>query len=486
MWIPQAGGQLAAFEADWVDILAYAGERGGGKSAFQVGYQEDGALRFGKAHRGIMTRKTMPELEQLQLEAMKVFSASGASYRTQPSATYPVSNCWYWPSGAQVRMRYLEAPKDYERYHGHQFTRISLDEVTEYASPEPLLKMISTLRSEYGVPCSARLTGNPGGVGHSWMKMMFKIGELPERTAFMDPESQLTFMFIRSMLAENVALPNRDQYIRNLIVATRGNRALREAWIKGNWNVVAGAYFSEWDEDLHVIRRFTIPASWPRFTSTDWGSAKPFSTGWYAIVPETTRWKNHRGDRITLPRGALIRYRELYGMADGQYNVGVKWTVERWAEEVMRLTGQETMEYNVADPSMAKEDGGPSMSERAWVGAKLSLMRGDNQRIPGWMQCRFRLDANNELKAPMFFAFEDQVHFRRTVPALQHDKLKVEDVDSDGEDHIGDEFRYACMSRPLLRAAKPKQDDLALGEKMTFDRMMKLTEEQKSRSKYRA
>ncbi len=483
MWLPQRGGQFAAFEADWVDILAYAGERGGGKSSYQVGWQEDGAIRYGKAHRGIMTRKTYPELEQLQLEAMKIFPQSGATFHAQPSARFPVSNCWYWPNGAQTRMRYIETEQDYLRYHGHQFSRVSLDEVTEYASPKPLLMLLSTLRSEYGIPCQARLTGNPGGIGHVWMKLLFKIMELPERTPFTDKDSELVFMFIRSVLDENAALPNRDQYRRNLIVATRGNEPLRKAWIKGDWNVVAGAFFSEWDEDRHVVKPFPIPHYWHKFTSHDWGSAKPFSSAWYAIVPETTRWKNHRGDRITLPRGAIVRYREFYGMREGDYNVGLKWTIEKWSDEVMRRMGDDKMEYNVADPSMFKEDGGPSLAERAYEHSKLALVKGDNTRVTGWNQCRYRLDGDGT--TPMFFAFSDSMHFRRTVPALQHDKLKIEDVDSDGEDHIGDEWRYACMSRPMLRQVHPGDD--APTSELTFDKMMQLTDQsQRSKSKYRA
>ncbi len=58
MWTPQVGPQLAAIEADWCDELFYGGARGGGKSDFQLGYQEDGALRYGGGWRGIMFRKT--------------------------------------------------------------------------------------------------------------------------------------------------------------------------------------------------------------------------------------------------------------------------------------------------------------------------------------------------------------------------------------------------------------------------------------------
>jgi hypothetical protein len=41
----------------------------------------------------------------------------------------------------------------------------------------------------------------------------------------------------------------------------------------------------------------------------------------------------------------------------------------------------------------------------------------------------------------------------RTLPALQHDEKRLEDIDTEGEDHAGDELRYACMSRPYMRTA---------------------------------
>jgi hypothetical protein len=484
MWRPQLGGQIAAIEARWVDVLALAGERGGGKSAFQCGYQEDGALRYGRAHRGAMFRKTYPELEQLQLECMRIFPEHGATFHAQPSAAFPVSNCWYWPNGAQVRMRYIENDQDYLRYHGHQFTAISLDEVTEYATPDPLLMLISTLRSPYDVPCTARLTGNPGGIGHVWMRSMFKISSLPERTPFQDPDSGLTFMFVRSILAENQGLKNHEQYVRNLMLATRGNEPLRRAWMKGDWNVVAGAFFSEWDEDIHVLKAFMPPPHWPRFTSSDWGSAKPFSTGWYAICPDALFWKNARGEKMYVPRGAIVRYRELYGCDETKHNVGVKWSVPKWAKRVVELSENEKIEYHAADPAMFSEDGGPSLAEQAWRDGKLPLTKADNKRIPGWNQVRYRLDHSES--SPMAFVTENCMHFRRTVPALQHDKLKLEDVDTDGEDHVGDEFRYACMSRPILRSSEKSVPE-KWGSQLTYDQLIKLSEQnERARSKYRA
>ena len=49
----------------------------------------------------------------------------------------------------------------------------------------------------------------------------------------------------------------------------------------------------------------------------------------------------------------------------------------------------------------------------------------------------------------------------RTIPFLQHDPDKPEDLMTDSEDHAADEWRYACMSRPYVptrEPVKPKPD----------------------------
>jgi hypothetical protein len=40
-------------------------------------------------------------------------------------------------------------------------------------------------------------------------------------------------------------------------------------------------------------------------------------------------------------------------------------------------------------------------------------------------------------------------HFIRTVPVLPRDEDKPDDVDTDAEDHVADEVRYACMRRDV-------------------------------------
>ena len=117
---------------------------------------------------------------------------------------------------------------------------------------------------------------------------------------------------------------------------------------------------------------------------------------------------------------------------------------------VVRSTG-ETYVSTVADPSMFATSGGPSLAER--MAREGVLMRpGDNRRVAqrgsmgGWDQLRARMRGDGEV--PMLYVFQTCRDFIRTVPALQHDPDRMEDLDTAAEDHAADEARYACMSRP--------------------------------------
>jgi hypothetical protein len=88
----------------------------------------------------------------------------------------------------------------------------------------------------------------------------------------------------------------------------------------------------------------------------------------------------------------------------------------------------------------------------------------DNTRVPargaigGWDQVRSRLVGDGDGR-PMIVTFATSTDSIRTIPILQHDPDRPEDVMTDSEDHAGDEWRYACMSRPwvpMKEAPKPE------------------------------
>lgn len=431
MWRPQLGPQQIAIEADWCDELFFGGARGGGKSDFLLGdYLQD--INYGAAWRGILFRKTYLELEELQIRARELCPDYGGQYKTNSSADYPFTNCWYFPGGATLKMRYLEHERDADGYQGHQYTWIGFDELTNHATPYGYNKLKACLRNAAGIHGRIRSSGNPGGKGHIWVKARF-VDVAPPYTPYDDPKG-LTRLFIPSKITDNKYLKDNHQYIA--LLRSSGSVEIVKAWLEGDWDIVAGAFFDCWDRAKHVLKPFSIPQDWTRFRSFDWGSSRPFSVGWWAIA----------NDSEIVPRGALIRYREWYGMSEP--NIGLKLTAEQVAEGIVTRDRDEKFVYSVADPSCWKVDGGPSIAERMLQHGIL-FRRADNQRIAGWDQMRQRfvgLDGK-----PMLYVFDTCIDSIRTIPLLQHDETHPEDIDTEMEDHAADDWRYACMSRPFLR-----------------------------------
>jgi len=64
------------------------------------------------------------------------------------------------------------------------------------------------------------------------------------------------------------------------------------------------------------------------------------------------------------------------------------------------------------------------------------------------MQCHYRLQFDDNGYARMY-VFSNCTEFIRTIPLQMYDDKKVEDLDTDMEDHIADEWRYMCMTRPI-------------------------------------
>jgi hypothetical protein len=130
------------------------------------------------------------------------------------------------------------------------------------------------------------------------------------------------------------------------------------------------------------------------------------------------------------------------------------------------------MSDEVLDPAAFSEDGGPSIAERMDLGFR----RADNARVTrsgamgGWDQVRERLIG--DARGPQLLVFSTCTHLIRTLPALQHDPQRAEDVDTDAEDHAPDTLRYGCMSRPWVRD-KPGTPPPRFETQLTMNELIK-------------
>jgi hypothetical protein len=470
LWAPQPGPQAEAISADWCPELFYGGAAGGGKSDFLLGDFLQDVPTYGSAWRGALFRRTYGELRELQSRADEIFPATGATYTVQ-------DRTWRWPNGAFLELNYLEADRDALRYQGRQFTWIGFDELTQWATLYPWRYLRGRLRSAHNVPTKRmRGAGNPGGPGHLEVKAYFID---PQPTGFqpiLDAATGLERMFVPAKLGDNAVLARSDPTYAARLRGLGGN--LARAMLDGDWNIIEGAFFDTWS-DRNVVRPFEIPAGWTRFRSFDWGSARPFSVGWWAVAGDAMV----AGDRH-VPRGALVRYREWYG-STGKPNEGLKLTAETVAQGILHRDNGDKIAYAVADPAIFSSDGGPSIGERMFTEG-LRWRRADNARVArsgamgGWDQMRARITGDDD--GPGLVVFSTCRDFIRTVPVLQHDKDRPEDLDTDGEDHIGDETRYACMSRPYIKRVVVTKTEPPRGiNQMTWNEAMQQQDARKDR-----
>jgi hypothetical protein len=456
-WKPQAGPQAAFVDSPVFEVV-YGGARGGGKTDAALGDFARHALRFKAAARGLLVRRTRVALEPTIARARVIFAVDGAVWNESRS-------CFSWPNGAILYFRYLSNDVDADSYQGHAYSRVYVEELTQFPSPLVVDKLKATLRSAEGVPCGFRATCNPGGAGHNWVKARY-IDAGANRTiaeTFVSPFDgsaiRMTRLFIPARLTDNPALLANDPgYVARL--AQSGSAELVRAWLEGDWSVVEGAFFDTWSA-RNIVAPFAIPDHWTRIRGFDWGYAAPFSVGWWAVVSDLhpLEWRpaGFGAGVPALPRGALVRYREWYG-SNGRPNEGLRLDAEAVAAGIRERERGETVTRAVADPSIFRQDGGPSIGERLRR-AGVAFRPADNTRVgkvgalSGWDQMRARIRGLEG--TPMLYVFDTCRDFIRTVPVLQHDPMRPEDLDTRAEDHIADEARYVCSSRPMA-ARLPK------------------------------
>ena len=418
--------------------LLFGGSRGGGKSDAILGEWAQHANQHRQHAIGLVVRRNAKQLVELFERAKVLYRPIGAQFVGSPEGGGMRVTM---PGGARLTFAHLERDSDAENYQGFNLTRLFIEEAGNFPSPVPIMKLKATLRSGHGVPCRMRLTGNPGGPGSQWLRARYIDPAPLGNTIITDPETGLQRVYIPSRVHDNPYLG--PEYVANL--RSSGSPELVRAWLDGDWNVVAGAFFPEFEVARHVVAPRSLPAYWTRFRSFDWGSARPFCVQWWAVSD---------GELAEFPRGALICYREWYG-SNGQPNVGLRLTAEevgagiaaREAGDVQR----DKQMFGVADPAIFTADGGPSIGERMQR-AGAAFRPADNTRVGrngamgGWDQLRARLKGDGT--TPGMFVFSTCVDLIRTLPALQHDEARPEDLDSDGEDHAADAARYALQSRP--------------------------------------
>lgn len=438
--IPEPNEKQKLFLADTHRHVAYGGARGGGKSwAVRVK-----AILLSLNWPGIkilIVRKTYKELTNNHIIPLQKMIPPKVARYNKTDKVFTFCN------GSTIWFGYCNNDSDLDQYQGAEYDVIFFDEATQLQ--EGWIKKINlAVRQPNGLPKRTYYTCNPGGVSHNYIKRLFierryEEAEIPEN-----------YSFTQALVTDNKVLMEMSPEYKAELEALPPK--LREAWLYGSWDIFEGQFFedfadrSEHYEDRqwsHVIDPFEIPDGWKIYRSFDWGYNKPFACMWFAVDYD----------------GIIYHILELYGCTKTP-NEGVKWPPPKVFAEIHKietehrwLAGKHII--GIADPAIWDAETGESIADVASK-HQVYFQPGDNKRIPGWMQVHYRF-AFDEHGFPMFYVFKNCRNFIRTIPMLQYDEHKPEDLDTDGEDHIADAFRYMCMARPIAPRLSPAKDEFA-------------------------
>jgi hypothetical protein len=450
-WSPQEGPQTLLMICPHDEIF-YGGARGGGKTSGLLGHWLKHQHINGKHARGLIVRQTYPELKEIREQSDALFPLVGAHFRK-------VDKEWVFRNGAKLLLGHLDTDKDAKKVLGQQYSWQGVEEITNWPTADPIKKLKGCLRSAHGIRCQWVATGNPGGVGHNWVKEMF-IDPMPPGKKYIDPQTGVSRVFIPAKLSDNKILMSSDPSYANRLKGT-GPDWLVQAWLDGNWNIVAGGMFDDlWDPRVHVLEPFTVPRTWTIDRAFDWGSSRPFSLGW---------WATANGDTLLDGRkfvaGSKIRIAEYYGWDGKTANKGCEWTDAQIVAKALAIEADlkkihsYTINAGPADSAIfAVSNGTSTAANLGRLGLSFKeAAKGPGSRVAGWSAMRnmFHAAKQTPWEHPGLFVFNTCRQFIRTVPSLPRDSVKVDDVDTDAEDHIGDETRYELSVKKSTLTVKP-------------------------------
>ena len=466
VWAPQDGSQVAFLQCSLFEAL-FHGTRGPGKTdALIMAFAQHVGKGFGAAWRGVIFRQTYPQLADVVAKSEKWFKLIfGDRARFNRSKMM-----WEWDTGEVLMFRHMAKPADYWNYHGHEYPFIGWEELTNWATDECFKSMFSCCRSSTpGVPRMIRATTNPYGAGHSWVKERYRLHGQWWLTVIIADATDLAGRAepvrcaIHGHIDENKLLLAADPDYKQTIIASAANPAMAEAWLRGSWDIVAGGMFGDvWEAATHIVQPFNVPPAWRLDRSFDWGSSAPFSVGWWA-ESDGSDYRDSEGRWRSTVRGDLFRIAEWYGWS-GKPNEGLRMLASEIAAGIVDrevrwgLYGR--VKAGPADTSIFDAENGNCIADDMEKKVRLAdgreyrgvaWMRADKRpgsRKTGWEQMRIAMKAARRPKeggpreAPGLFVFSSCLQFIRTVPSLPRDEKDLDDVDTDAEDHIGDEVRY--------------------------------------------
>lgn len=400
------------FFASRCKYTAYGGARGGGKTWASSRKAIGGALRW-PGIKILMIRREYDDMRNSLIEPM-------LAILPQEIATYNGTlNIIYFVNGSTIKFGNMPGygAAVAGKYQGQEYDWIFMEEATQFTEQE-FRGLGACLRGVNKIPKRFYLTCNPGGVGHHWVKRLFVSRE------FRNGENPDDYRFIKATVEDNKDLmESSPDYVQALDLLPED---IRNAHRYGDWDALAGTYFSEFRPELHTCKPFRIPDEWPRYRAFDYG-LDMFACLWIAVDFS----------------GRCYVYRE-YCESD---------LVVSDAARVMRACTppEERVSFTIAPPDMwnRQKDSGKNMAE-LFMQNGIGLLKASNSRIQGWLALKELMKLRKDGK-PGLIIFSDCKSLIEFLPALQHDTKNPSDCAKEPHEitHAPDALRYFAVMRTM-------------------------------------
>lgn len=419
--------------------ILYGGAKYGGKSVAILNDLFEWCCRV-KGLQVYLFRRTYPELWDNHIRKALVEFPKEVCEWHQKESVFAFKN------GSLFHMAYCNHEKDVLKHQGRAIHVLGIDEVTLWSKFMYDI-LYSNVRLDIDVPEEYRhllprivVSGNPGGIGHAWVKSRWIAPAEPLQIWKEKPDDPTTRCFIPAKIYDNPRGRQTDPSYE--LRLDRLPPPLQKALKEGDWDVFAGQVFNNLTPEIHQIQEIRIPDTWYLFRAMDWGHAQPFSYGLYAMDFN----------------GRMYRIREWYGW-NGNANEGLKMDPEEVASGIQEI--EKEFEGRVRPgpgcPIMFNKTGGRSIAERM-ASKGIVFVHGDIDPVNRLIETYTRLNQNLHNGTPMLLTIKGHdKHFWRLMPEMIADDQRPEIVDKDQEDHLYEEVSLACMYRALK---PPKREEV--------------------------
>ena len=399
----------------------YGGARGGGKSWAVVRKAALGAYNY-EGIEILILRREYGDMEGTLISPMIKILPKGTY--TYNKSEHLITFC----NGSKIKFGnmpgYSAAVQG--KYQGQQYHWLFIDEATQFLETE-FRGLDAIVRSADKIPKRIYLTCNPGGPGHTWVKRLFVDRK------FKKGEDPADYVFIPATVDDNKDLMEADPaYVKALENLPED---IRRAHRHGDWNILAGIFFKEFQDGIHTCTPFIIPKHWKRYRAMDYGLDMHFCL-WIA-VDETGRCYVYR----EFARGDMV--------------------VSDAARKQLELTKpDELIESTIAPPDMWSRNRETGRTQAAAFAENgVPLVKASNSRVQGWSALKefFKLRPDGK---PGLIIFDTCKQLTDCIKGLQHSSADPNDVSKEphGITHGPDALRYFAQTY-VLPGEKEEEED---------------------------